>query len=232
MQPVTISRRQAPPFLCCAISRIVSIDSCFAESMKAHVLTTSTSASSGSRVNSWPAFCASPSMTSESTRFFGQPSETNPIFIYSQVYNGFMAKRLLLALAFVACAAATGIANVPAGGHASTAAVLDRFLAIDAQPLVSYRAFPEITASTRGGKMTASIETWTSLDLEHGFSYDVTKSEGSSIIQSKVLLRALDTEKENAQSATSKAQSALTPANYEFLEISPLTDSTVRIDVR
>jgi len=143
-----------------------------------------------------------------------------------------MAKRLLLALAFVACAAATGIANVPAGGHASTAAVLDRFLAVDAQPLVSYRAFRHLTASTRGGKMTASIEAWTSLDLEHGFSYDVTKSEGSSIIQSKVLLRALDTEKENAQSATSKAQSALTPANYEFLEISPLTDSTVRIDVR
>ena len=39
MQPVTISRRQAPVFLCSAISRMVSIDSCFALSMKAQVLT-------------------------------------------------------------------------------------------------------------------------------------------------------------------------------------------------
>ena len=142
-----------------------------------------------------------------------------------------MGKRLLLALAIVASAAATGVAEVPAGRH-NVAALLDRFLAPDDQPLVSYRAFRHLTASTRGGKMTASLDAWTSLDPEHGFTYDVTKSEGSSIIQSKVLLKALETEKENAQSAISKAQSALTQANYEFLEISPLTARTVRIDVR
>ncbi len=81
MQPVTISRRQAPSVLCRAISRMVSIDSCLAESMKAQVLTTSTSASAASCVSSCPACCASPSITSESTRFFGQPSEIRPIFI-------------------------------------------------------------------------------------------------------------------------------------------------------
>ena len=81
MQPVTISLRQAPVFLCSAISRMVSIDSCLALSMKAQVLTTSTSADSGSRVSWCPAFCARPSMTSESTRFLGQPSDTMPIFI-------------------------------------------------------------------------------------------------------------------------------------------------------
>src|SRR5206468_4024281 len=80
-QPVTINRRQAPPALCCAISRIVSIDSCFAESMNAHVLTTSTSAAVASFVSSWPASRASPSITSESTRFLGQPNETSPIFM-------------------------------------------------------------------------------------------------------------------------------------------------------
>jgi hypothetical protein len=143
-----------------------------------------------------------------------------------------MGKRFTLALAFVACAAATGIANVPAAGRGSTAALLDRFLAPDDQPLVSYRAFRHLTASTRGGKMTASLDARTSLDPEHGFAYEIVNSDGSSLIQSKVLVKALDTEKENAQSATSKAQSALTPANYEFLDVSPLSDRTVRIDVR
>src|SRR5262249_8587800 len=80
MQPVTMSRRHVPSFLCCAISRIVSIDSCFALSMKAQVLTTRTSASAASCVSSCPARCARPSITSESTRFFGQPSEINPTF--------------------------------------------------------------------------------------------------------------------------------------------------------
>ena len=64
-----------------AISRIASIDSCFAESMKAQVLTTRTSAAAASLVSSWPASCASPSITSESTRFLGQPREIRPIFI-------------------------------------------------------------------------------------------------------------------------------------------------------
>src|SRR5580693_7451133 len=76
-----MSRRHDPVFLWPAISRIASIDSCFAESMKAHVLTTSTSAAAGSSVSSWPAPCARPSITSESTRFFGQPSEMRPIFM-------------------------------------------------------------------------------------------------------------------------------------------------------
>src|SRR5215510_304863 len=87
MHPVTTSLRHAPVFLCSAISRMVSIDSCFALSMNAQVLTTSTSASSASRVSSCPARCARPSITSESTRFFGQPSETSPIFMNgSRVY--------------------------------------------------------------------------------------------------------------------------------------------------
>ncbi len=47
MQPVTISRWQAPSVLCRAISRIASIDSCLAESMNAQVLTIRTSALGG-----------------------------------------------------------------------------------------------------------------------------------------------------------------------------------------
>jgi len=142
-----------------------------------------------------------------------------------------MRKRSVLTLALVALAVATGVANVPPS-RTNTGNFLDRFLAADDQPLVSYRAFRHLTASTRGGKMTASIDAWTSLDPQHGFTYEIEKSEGSSIIQNKVLLKALDAEKDAQQSETSKAQSALTPANYEFLEVSPLSNRMVRIDVR
>jgi hypothetical protein len=73
---VTTRRLHAPVFFSSAISRIASIDSCLARSMKAQVLTTSTSASRASAVNVCPACSVSPSITSESTRFLGQPSES------------------------------------------------------------------------------------------------------------------------------------------------------------
>ena len=55
---------------------IAAIDSRFASSTKAHVLTISTSASSGSPVTRIPWRWRSPSITSASTVFFGQPSAT------------------------------------------------------------------------------------------------------------------------------------------------------------
>src|SRR5215475_11536525 len=142
---------------------MASTDSCLAESMKAQVLTTSTSAFSGSRVSSWPASCASPSMTSESTRFLGQPSETRPIFIHYKSIMAVMRKRFALTLALVAVAVATGVANVPPS-RTNVGNLLDRFLAADDQPLVSYRAFRHLTASTRGGKMISSIDAIAAFD--------------------------------------------------------------------
>ena len=56
----------------------VSMDSCLAVSMKLQVLTTRISASSGWEVRRAPARSSKPIMTSESTRFLGQPRETNP----------------------------------------------------------------------------------------------------------------------------------------------------------
>src|SRR5580698_9567089 len=69
-----------PPFccLCCTISRIVLTDSCLAESMKLQVLMTMISASSASGVSSAPLWWSRPIITSESTRFLGQPRETKP----------------------------------------------------------------------------------------------------------------------------------------------------------
>src|SRR5271169_2387489 len=75
-------RLALPPFccLCCTISRMVLTDSCLAESMKLHVLMTMISASSARGVSSAPLWWSMPIMTSESTRFLGQPSETKPTF--------------------------------------------------------------------------------------------------------------------------------------------------------
>src|ERR1700730_6052080 len=80
MHPATISLRARPVFLYSAISRMVSMDSCLAGSMKLQVFTTMTSASDGCGVSSWPPLVSWPIITSVSTRFFGHPKLTKPIF--------------------------------------------------------------------------------------------------------------------------------------------------------
>jgi hypothetical protein len=109
--------------------------------------------------------------------------------------------------------------------------LIERFLEPDDPPLVSYRAFRHLTASTRGGRMSASIDAWTTLDPVHGFRYEITSRDGSSLIQRKVLIAALDAEQE-AQQSPDRGQSALTPANYEFLDISPQDGRLMKVDVR
>jgi len=142
-----------------------------------------------------------------------------------EVYNCRMRTRVAGTLALLALAVAPALAQ-------KTTTLLDRFLAPDSQPLVSYRAYRHITASTRGGKMSAAIEAWTSLDPQRGFTYEITKSEGSSLIQGRVLRKALEAEQDAVQSATNKQQSALTPANYEFLDVSPLEPGFMRVNVK
>jgi hypothetical protein len=113
----------------------------------------------------------------------------------------------------------------------STSVLLQRFFAPDAPPLVSYRAFRHMTASTRGGKMTASLDAWTTLDPKKGFTYEITASEGSGIIVTHVLVKALEAEQDAVQSAN-RAQSALTPANYEFLDMMPEGANLVSVKVK
>jgi hypothetical protein len=144
-----------------------------------------------------------------------------------------MVKRLAAALAMAVMAGAAASANVfleqqPAGGRMT---LLDRFLAPDDQPLVSYRAFRHLSATTRGGRMSASIDAWTTLDPVHGFTYEITSMDGSALIQKKVLIAALEAEQKAVESAN-KAQSALTLANYEFLDVSPLDAHLTKVDVR
>jgi len=143
-----------------------------------------------------------------------------------------MVNRLAAALVIVVAAAAIGSANVlvqqPAGGRPT---LLDRFLAPDDQPLVSYRALRHLSATTRGGRMYASMDVVTTLDPVQGFMYQITSADGSGLIQKKVLVAALEAEQRAVESAN-KSQSALTPANYEFLDVSPLDAHLVKVDVR
>jgi hypothetical protein len=148
--------------------------------------------------------------------------------------SSLMRVRLGLACILAMVAVPLGSANVPvqqsAGGGRGE--LIDRFLAPDETPLVSYRAFRRLTASTRGGRMHAALEAWTTFDPVHGFSFEITSMEGSPLIQRKVLIAALEAEQMAVQSASNKAASALTPTNYEFLGISPEEGRLVRMDVR
>ena len=71
MQPVTTSR--APVFRASESINTVSMDSWRAASMKAQVLTTTTSASSGDEAAAIPSPASDARTLSESTAFFGQP---------------------------------------------------------------------------------------------------------------------------------------------------------------
>src|SRR3954464_7613047 len=81
MQPATTRRCARPLVLWRDISRIAFTDSCLAVSMNEQVFTTMTSASSARGVISAPPWASRPIMTSLSTRFFGQPKDTNPTLV-------------------------------------------------------------------------------------------------------------------------------------------------------
>jgi hypothetical protein len=140
-----------------------------------------------------------------------------------------MRRPLVFTLVLLALAVTPALAQRTAS---RSIGLLDRFLQPDDQPLTSYRAFRHMTATTRGGKMWASLDAWTSLDPQHGFTYEITKTDGSAIIVKHVLVKALEAEQDAVQSAANKSQSALTPANYEFLDQSPAGDRLVRINVK
>ena len=70
---MTTSFLQRPSRFSSASATIASTDSSLALSMKPQVFTTMTSACSGSCTSRYPACARVPSITSLSTRFFGQP---------------------------------------------------------------------------------------------------------------------------------------------------------------
>jgi hypothetical protein len=108
---------------------------------------------------------------------------------------------------------------------------LARFFAPTTPPLVSYRARRHLSAETRGGRTSASLDAMTALDPVAGFSFQVVSEDGSGIIRHRVLLAALEAEQKAVRGDESR-QAALTPDNYDFLTASQATDSLVKVDIR
>ena len=100
----------------------------------------------------------------------------------------------------------------PPAGDAGT---LARFLSSAEPSLTSYTARRVLTASSMKGRMKASLDAWTRLDRDGTFSFDVIRSEGSSLIRDRVLIAALATEQRTRNSGEA-GQSELTALNYEF----------------
>src|SRR5690349_3450606 len=109
--------------------------------------------------------------------------------------------------------------------------VLSRIWGPDEQPLTDYRALRHITASTRGGRMSASMDAWTSLDKNGKFSFEIVSESGSSLIRNRVLRAALEAERDS-QTPEAREQAALSTANYEFFEIRPEAGHLLKIDIK
>jgi hypothetical protein len=129
-----------------------------------------------------------------------------------------------IACALSVCAAVIDAASSTAGldetskviqPEAVATEMLDRFLNSGQPPLTSYRARRVLTASSMGGRMSASLEAWTALDPNGTFSFEIIRQEGSGLIRKRVLVAALETE-QRTRNRGEMAQSDLTIANYEF----------------
>ena len=124
----------------------------------------------------------------------------------------------------IACTVSVGMGVIcaasPPGGSAAdapaaVAGMVERFLDSGRPALTSFRARRVLTASTMGGRMRASVEAMTSLAPDGTFSFEVVRQDGSALIRNRVLLPALETE-QRSRNEHQLADSALTPANYEF----------------
>lgn len=137
-----------------------------------------------------------------------------------------------LCLGWLALCAVDGrAAGDGAPGSVSRDLLVERLQAPEARPLERYRARRYLTASTRGGRMTAEMEVLTSYDERDRFHWEVVRESGSGVIRKRVLRAALQAEEEG-QSAEQKGRGALTADNYEFLDVSVADDSTMRLGMK
>ena len=77
--------------------------------------------------------------------------------------------------------------------------------------------------------MQPSIEARTSLSQAGGFTYEVLSEEGSGLIRRKVLIAALDAERDAVRSADARG-AKLTPDNYDFIGAASYIDRGISYD--
>lgn len=122
----------------------------------------------------------------------------------------------------------SGAADGSSNRSASATVMIDRFLSSGKPGLTSFRARRVLTASTMGGRMSASLEAWTYLDPDGTFRFDVIREEGSGLIRKHVLVAALETE-QRSRNRRETGQAELTPANYDFAVDDETADGLVTI---
>jgi hypothetical protein len=92
---------------------------------------------------------------------------------------------------------------------------VQRFLGHPDEKLTQYRAKRHLTARNERFNKEAWLDALTELDPGQGFRYTVLAEEGSGLIRSRVLHRALDAEKQ-ALAEGEVGRSAISPTNYQI----------------
>ena len=118
----------------------------------------------------------------------------------------------------------------PVGQPVTRSTILGRLARPDERPLLTYRARRHLEAVTRGGRMRAELDAWTTLE-DGRFTFEVIAESGSSLIRHRVLWAALDAE-QRSQTAAIRDQAALTEANYEFFALNATPDRRLKLDVK
>lgn len=121
-----------------------------------------------------------------------------------------------LAAIILAAIGTAALVAAPPADPAQAADTIARFLESGHPPLMAYRARRHLQASSRGGKVKAQLEAWTTLQPDGTFSFEVLQESGSTMIRQRVLHAALLEEQDNYRNAR-LADSAFTRENYEFL---------------
>jgi hypothetical protein len=112
----------------------------------------------------------------------------------------------------------------------ASADLVARFLATGTPQLTSYRARRSLNAATQGGRMTATLEAWTSVSPSGRFEYEITSEHGSDFLRRKVLIAALEEERRARDQNDTSAE--LTPENYLFDVDDDRSGDLLRIHLR
>jgi len=123
----------------------------------------------------------------------------------------------------------TSTLRATADGPTANSEAISRFLQSDRPALTSYRARRHLEASTLGGKISASLDAWTTLASDGSFNFEIITESGSELIRGRVLRAAL-MEEQRARQAKELDAAALTPTNYE-LRTGGSTDNLLRIEL-
>lgn len=128
---------------------------------------------------------------------------------------------LPVCLLLLALATARPDAGPPASGSsdssaaAASAALLDRFLSRDEEPLTRYVGTRCLEATSERFKATGSMQVAVHLSPERGFEWTVVHEEGSGYVRNKVLRKTLEGEREMVARGE-PGRAAVSRENYEI----------------